>query len=26
MDGTPPTLPDAEGRYAVAMPGVTKVI
>jgi hypothetical protein len=26
MDGAPPTLPDREGRYPVAMPGVTKVI
>jgi len=26
MDGTPPTLPDGEGRYPVAMPGVGKVL
>jgi predicted dehydrogenase len=26
MDADPPTLPDKDGRYAVATPGVTKVV
>jgi predicted dehydrogenase len=26
MDSNPPVLPDAEGKYPVAMPGITKVI
>jgi len=25
-DGVPPTLPDADGRYPVASPGVTKFV
>jgi hypothetical protein len=25
-DATPPVLPDADGAYPVAMPGVTKVL
>jgi len=26
MDSTPPVLPDAQGRYPIAMPGMTKVL
>ena len=26
MDSPPPVQPDAQGRYPVAMPGVTKVL
>ncbi len=26
FDGTPPTLPDAEGKYPIATPGVTKFV
>ena len=26
MDSNPPVMPDAQGRYPVAMPGMTKVL
>ncbi len=26
MDSTPPVVPDAQGRYPIAMPGFTKVV
>ena len=26
LDSPPPVMPDAQGRYPVAMPGVTKVL
>ena len=26
LDSTPPVLPDSEGRYPTAMPGVTKAL
>ena len=26
MDSTPPVMPDAQGRYPIAMPGMTKVL